>query len=165
MDTVLDITPENLMAYGFKETRKHNFSIKRGNTLVTLKPIDKYMIGWLLLLGGEIKTTKDTGITITTFEHLNYWMREYRLPTFSFTILTDTFLKSVGMKPGDIVGEYTYDDLFRTDHVLMRYCGTYFRCQVEIFGELLVNERITTEEQFRYYLHKNDIYLDDQLGK
>lgn len=69
MDTVLDITPENLMVYGFKETWKHNFSIKRGNTLVTLKPIDKYMIEWLLLLSGEIKTTKDTGIT--TFELLD----------------------------------------------------------------------------------------------
>lgn len=155
------------MAYGFKETQKHNFSIKRGNTLVTLKPVDKDMIEWLLLLDGEIiKTTKDTSITVTRFEHLNYWMRKYRLPTFSLTILTDTFLKSVGMKLGDnIVSEYTYDDLFGTDHVLMRYCGTYFRCQVEIFGELLVNERITTEEQFKYYLHKNDIYLDDQLGK
>ena len=154
------------MAYGFKETWKHNFSIKRGDTLVTLKPIDESMIEWRLLLDGEIKTTKDTGIiTITTFEHLNYLMRKYRLPTFSLTILTDTFLKSVGMKTGDIVDVYIYDDLFGTDHVLMRYCGTYFRCQVEIFGRLLVNERITTEEQFRYYLHKNDIYLDDKLGK
>lgn len=161
IDTSLDITPDNLMAYGFKETRKHNFSIKKGDDLVTLRPENEAMIKWLFLLNGEIKAPR----SITEFEHLNYLMREYRLPTFGITTLTDTFLKSVGMKPGDIVGEYTYDDLFRTDHVLMRYCGTYFRCQVEIFGELLVNERITTEEQFRYYLHKNDIYLDDQLRK
>ena len=60
------------MAYGFKETWKHNFSIKRGDTLVTLKPIDESMIEWHLLLDGEIKTTKDTGIiTITTFELLD----------------------------------------------------------------------------------------------
>ena len=154
------------MAYGFKETWRHNFSIKRGDTLVTLKPIDESMIEWLFLLDGEIKTTKDTGIiSITTFEHLNYLMGEYRLPTFGITTLTETFLESVGMKQGDMAGEYTYDDLFGTDHVLMRYCGAYFRCRVEIFGKLLVSERITTEEQFRYYLHKNDIYLDDKLGK
>ena len=149
------------MAYGFKETWKHNFSIKKGDDLVTLRPEDEAMIKWLFLLNGEIKAPR----SITEFEHLNYLMREYRLPTFSLTTLTETFLESVGMKQGDMAGEYTYDDLFGTDHVLMRYCGTYFRCQVEIFGRLLVNERITTEEQFRYYLHKNDIYLDDKLGK
>lgn len=161
IDTSLDITPDNLMAYGFKETRKHNFSIKKGDDLVTLRPEDEAMIKWFFLLNGEIKAPR----SITEFEHLNYLMREYRLPTFGITILTDTFLKSVGMKTGNIVDVYIYDDLFGTDHVLMRYCGTYFRCQVEIFGRLLVNERITTEEQFRYYLHKNDIYLDDKLGK
>lgn len=161
IDTSLDITPDNLMAYGFKETRKHNFSIKKGDDLVTLRPEDEAMIKWLFLLNGEIKAPR----SITEFEHLNYLMREYRLPTFGITTLTETFLESVGMKTGDIVDVYIYDDLFGTDHVLMRYCGTYFRCQVEIFGRLLVNERITTEEQFRYYLHKNDIYLDDKLGK